>query len=60
MNEADFAVTENKIFYLGDDSTLSAGLANLIQPAGLHLDAFEDLDTLERVLVSEQFTRAPR
>ncbi|MFB1489829.1 MULTISPECIES: EAL domain-containing protein [unclassified Thiocapsa] len=50
MNEADIAVTENRIFYLGSDLTLQTGLASMIGPAGLHLDAFEDLDALEAAL----------
>ncbi len=50
MNEADIAVSENRIFYLGGDSTLFTGLATLIQPAGLRLDAFEDFDALQAAL----------
>lgn len=50
MNEAAIAVSENRIFYLGVDSTLCTGLANLIQPAGLQLDAFENLDVLQAAL----------
>uniref|UniRef100_UPI00359384B0 response regulator n=1 Tax=Thiocapsa sp. TaxID=2024551 RepID=UPI00359384B0 len=50
MNEADIAVSENRIFYLGVDSTLCTGLAILIRPAGLQLDAFEDLHALQAAL----------
>ncbi|EGV18208.1 EAL domain-containing response regulator [Thiocapsa marina] len=47
MTESDIATPEKRIFYLGNDSTLQAGLASLIGQAGLQLDAFKDLDALE-------------
>jgi PleD family two-component response regulator/EAL domain-containing protein (putative c-di-GMP-specific phosphodiesterase class I) len=50
MNEADFATSENRIFYLGDDSTLLTGLGSLMQAAGFQLDGFGDLDALEPAL----------
>lgn len=50
MNDARFATSENRIFYLGDDSTLLTGLVRLIQPAGLQFDAFADLAALEGAL----------
>ncbi|UHD18736.1 EAL domain-containing protein [Thiocapsa bogorovii] len=50
MTEADFATSENRIFYLGGDSALQAGLASLIRQAGLQLDAFGELEALEAAL----------
>ncbi|WP_296809998.1 EAL domain-containing protein [Thiocapsa sp.] len=50
MTEADFATSENRIFYLGDDTALQTGLAGLIRPAGLQLEAFADLEALEAAL----------
>jgi PleD family two-component response regulator/EAL domain-containing protein (putative c-di-GMP-specific phosphodiesterase class I) len=50
MNEGNFAVSENRIFYLGEDATLRAAIATLIRPAGLQLDAFDRLAALEAAL----------
>jgi DNA-binding response OmpR family regulator len=50
MNEADVAAPDQRIFYLGDESTLCMGVLALLQPRGIALDAFENLDDLESSL----------
>ncbi|NCC27620.1 MAG: EAL domain-containing protein [Gammaproteobacteria bacterium] len=50
MKHANFAVSENRVFYLGEDATHRNAVATLIRPAGVQLDAFDRLDALEAAL----------
>lgn len=50
MNDVNLAAHDNRVYYLGDDPTLCMGLAALIQPRGLRLDAFDSLDELSAAL----------
>ncbi len=50
MNDVNLAAHDNRVDYLGDDATLCMGVATLIQPRGLRLNAFDSLDELSAAL----------